>query len=462
MTNIFSSFSARTLMVIFIIWSFSFSSIKRWENYNLIQWDIFQYYSYLPALFIEHDLSYDFMKTVEPDSHWRQLWFYNNEDGTKSMKMTMGLSFLYLPFFLLAHLLAGWLGYTQDGFSVPYQVLLALSCIVYAFIGLCILRKVLLKYFNEHITAITLAVIVFGTNLWSGTVFEPGLSHPYLFMLIAIFLYFTIKWFEQPKYKTIIVAGFTAGLITLIRPTDILYLLIPILFGVTSWKGFTKRLKLFWQNKIQIMVFAVCVFMVFIPQMIHWKYISGHWLLYSYGVERFYFLKPHLLSGLFSYRKGWFIYTPTMLVAIAGIFLLKKYAKDFFWLILIFLPLNVWIILSWWCWWYGGCFGMRPMIESYALLIFPLAACIQFIWEKRILVLKVAFAFLVAGFVGLNLFQSNQYSTTLLHYECTSKELYWNVFGKTNWFEGYEQMEKCPKVDFGGWEDDSYIEKIWD
>ena len=105
---------------------------------------------------------------------------------------------------------------------------------------------------------------------------------------------------------------------------------------------------------------------------------------------------------------------------------------------------------------------MRPMIESYALLIFPLAAFIQFVWMKRSSEIKTIFAILVAFFVGLNLFQSNQYSITLLRYECTSKELYWRVFGETNWFEGYVEMKKCPKVEFGGWEDDSHIEKIWD
>src|ERR1051325_1820594 len=248
------------------------------------------------------------------------------------------------------------------------------------------------------------------------------MSHPYLFMLIALLLYLTIKWLENPNYKIIMLAGFVAGLITLIRPTDILCLLIPLLFGVISFGDLSNRLNMFWKFKTQVLMFALCMFCVFIPQLIHWKYISGHWLLYSYREERFYFLRPHIISGLFSYRKGWFVYTPLMIFAVGGIFLLRKYARDFLWLIITFLPLNVWIILSWWCWWYGGCFGMRPMIESYAMLIFPFASFIQFVWNSRNKILKTAFALLVAFFVGLNLFQSDQYSTSLLHYECTSKK----------------------------------------
>lgn len=444
-----------------IIWVYGLTNYNRWKAYHLIQWDIFQYYSYLPATFIKHDLSYSFMdEEIKKDSHWKNLWILQLGEGKKSMKMTLGLSFLYLPFFLIAHLIAGWFGYARDGFTLPYQILLAMSCVFYAFIAICILRKLLLAYFSELITSIAIVVLVLGTNLWSGTLLEVGLTHPYLMMLIASFLYLTIKWLEKPMYKISIAAGLTAGLIVLIRPTDILVLLIPVLFGVLSFKNVSERVKLFWEHKTHLIVFGICMFIVFIPQMIHWKYISGQWVLYSYGVERFYFLKPHFLSGLFSYRKGWLLYTPVMLLALSGIFLLRKYAREFFWLILIFTVLNVWIVFSWWCWWYGGSFGMRPMIESYALLIFPLAAFIRFVWEKKNWILRTAFIFVFGFFIWLNLFQSNQYKGTLLHWECTSRQLYLSVFGTNEWPKNYQQMLKCPQVEEGGWEEDSHIEKI--
>ncbi len=448
-------------MVLLLIWVFCFGKVRRWESYHLIQWDIFEYYSYLPATFIKHDLSLKFLDSEKEDSHWKNLWTTPQENGKHSVRMTMGLSFLYLPFFLVAHITAGWLGYARDGFTLPYQAAIAFSCVFYAFIGLCVLRKILLKYFDEVITSVSLAVLVFGTNLWSGTLFEPGLTHPYLLMLISIFLYLTIKWIEKPNYKIIIAAGFTAGWIVLIRPTDIIVLLVPLLFGILSWKQFAGRLNLFWKHKLHMVVFGFCLFLVFVPQLLYWKYISGHWIMYSYGVERFYFLKPHLLSGLFSYRKGWLLYTPVMALALIGIFLLRKFAKDLFWLLLIFTLLNTWVLLSWWCWWYGGCFGMRPMIESYALMVFPLAAFIRFVWEKKNYLVRSALAVCLGFFVWLNLFQSNQYSISVLHYECTSKELYLKAFGSMQYPANYEKLLKCPEVEKGGWEEDSHIEKIW-
>lgn len=455
----FSSLSKRILILLLIIWICTLINYSRWKDHHLIQWDIFQYYSYLPATFIKHDLSYKFLES-EKDTHWNKLWVTPLPNGKKSMKMTMGLSFLYLPFFLTAHVIAGWFGYVRDGFNFPYQFMLAISSIFYAFIGIYIVRKLLLKYFNEVVTSITLMVLVLGTNLWSGTLLEIGLTHSYLMMLIAIFLYLTIKWLEKPTYKNIIAAGFTAGLITLIRPTDILVLIIPILFGISSIKNLRERVILFWEYKLHVIVFGVCMFIVFIPQIIHWKYISGEWILYSYGEERFYFLKPHILSGLFSYRKGWLLYTPIMTFALIGFFLLKKYARDFFWLTLIFTVLNSWIVFSWWCWWYGGSFGARALIESYALLVFPLAAFIRFAWQNRNWVAKTSLILVFGFFIWLNLFQSNQYKIRLLHWECTSKKLYWKIFATKEWPQDYKQLLKCPDLKQAEWEEESHIEKF--
>jgi len=39
--------------------------------------------------------------------------------------------------------------------------------------------------------------------------------------------------------------------------------------------------------------------------------------------------------------------------------------------------------LSWWAWWYGGSFGLRAFIDSYSLLIFPLAALLSYFYSGK-------------------------------------------------------------------------------
>ena len=174
-------------------------------------------------------------------------------------------------------------------------------------------------------------------------------------------------------------------------------------------------------------------------QLSYWKYSTGDWIYDAYGEERFYFLKPQIMDGLFSYRKGWLVYTPLMTLALAGFLFLKKKVPELFYPILFFSALNIYIVFSWWCWWYGGSFGARALIESYALLAVPMAATIERLWNSRILV-KAVSTVVCIFFIYLNIFQSRQYRISLLHYENTSKELYWTVFLNNDKPENYENL----------------------
>ena len=85
-------------------------------------------------------------------------------DGQFVMKYPIGMAILYLPFFFIGHLFALLSDYPADGFSWPYQFAISMGGIVYAVIGLFVMRKVLLKYFSDLVTALVLGIIVLATN----------------------------------------------------------------------------------------------------------------------------------------------------------------------------------------------------------------------------------------------------------------------------------------------------------
>jgi hypothetical protein len=181
-----------------------------------------------------------------------------------------------------------------------------------------------------------------------------------------------------------------------------------------------------------------------LPQMIYWYYVSGSFIHYSYPEEaRFYFDNPHIIKGLFSFRKGWFLYTPIILPIVFSLFLLKKYTKEWFFPILVFLIINTYIVLSWPIWWYGGGFGQRAFIDSYPLLIFPLAALIQYLQTKNKII--IAFSLVLAMlFIGLNLFQTRQYRSFAIHWDSMTKEAYFANFGKMKPIDGLDTLFKTP------------------
>ena len=102
-----------------------------------------------------------------------------------------------------------------------------------------------------------------------------------------------------------------------------------------------------------------------------------------------------------------------------------------------------WVLFSWWCWWYGGGFGMRAMIEFYPLFAILLGASFQILFNLK---LKKLLYTIVCVCIGLNLFQTWQYSKTLIHWESMNQKAYFRVFLKTRFPENYDQLLKQPKV----------------
>lgn len=415
-------------------------NLNNWGHTPIIDNDAVSYYAYLPAAVLFHDLSFDFMKDLPADFDGK-IWLETAPNGKPVIRMTMGLALLWLPFFLIAHLAANLLGVQALGYSWPYQLSIFVAAVFYLLVGLVFLRKILLKYFSEAVSAIVLLVVVLATNLMFYVISEPGMSHVYSFALITAFLFYTLKWIDQPNLLTSVGMGLLAGLIVLIRPVNGLVLIFPAAIAVSSLQDLKNRLTGRWK---QILIAGLSAFVVVLPQLMYWKFQTGHFIFNSYmDSGRFYFASPNIWDGLFGFRKGWLVYTPVMLFSVAGLFLLKQQLRMFRTPLLIFLVLFIYVMLSWWCWWYGGSFGSRPMVDVYGLLALPLAAFVAF-FLKRSWLYKIVMSLLLGAFIFLNQFQMSQYRTSLLHWDSMTQKAYFGIFLKKTWPEGYDKMIKIP------------------
>lgn len=433
------------LLIIFTILAYDINDTY-WDDYQkIIYWDVLSYYAYLPATYIYNDISLSFIDK-NPVLYGDKFWPYKTPTGKYAIKTSMGLAFLYAPFFFVAHPMAQMLGYEANGYSPPYKFALTLSALFYLAIGLYFLAKVLRRYFSQTVTAITLISVTIGTNLLHYATAEATMPHSYNFALFSVFLYVSMKWHEKNNLKNSILLGLLSGLIVLIRPTNILVLIIFILWGVYDFNSLQERILLFIKKYYLVAVMAAAFIAVWIPQLIYWKYISGSYWFYSYVGERFYFLHPHIIKGLFGYRKGWLLYTPMMALALTGIGLMYTRLKKLFFPILIFTVLNIYIILSWWSWWYGGGFGLRAFIDSYSLLSIPLAVFISWaLGRKRIYkTICVGIIFIV---IALNIFQIKQYQLAIMHWDSMSEKAYWSIFLKLKQPDNFNQLIKPPDID---------------
>ncbi|MCW3103487.1 MAG: hypothetical protein JWO09_1927 [Bacteroidetes bacterium] len=447
---LFSALSSKNLLrFIALLWLVLFMATQPWKK-NQINGDVTSYYAYLPATFIYHDLKLEKSEYKISENTWL-FWPLVTQEGKKVIKTTMGLSVLYAPFFFIGHCIAPLLNEPQNGYSTPYQFCLLLSAWFYLLTGLYFLRKLLLLYFSDGIAALSILTVYFGTNLFWYSTLEGLMSHGYIFSMLIIFIYQVVKWHRAPSLKRAIAIGFLGGLLTLIRPTMILCFLIFLLFDVYSKETFLRKVKLLQANFKSLLLIGVFSFLVIIPQLLYWHYVTGHWLFFSYEGERFYFDRPHLLEGLFGFRKGWLLYTPIMCFAIIGLFFLRRRLAAFFLPVLTVLLLSVYVLLSWWAWWYGGGFGLRAFVDFYGLFILPIACFYQFVIEQGKRSLKYAILALGSCLVYLNLFQTWQYYKELIHFDSMTKEAYMLGFRATystaEWYEaldapGYERAKQ--------------------
>lgn len=411
----------------------SFFFYPRWKHGGTeaaISWDVSGYYWYLPSVFIYKDLKGQSFK----DSVMRKYAPTNTDfqqgqqldNGNYVMKYSSGMAVMYLPFFTAAHLLSKPLGYEPDGFSAPYQFAIQLGGFLISILGLWYLRKLLLLYYSDKVVAITMLMLVFGSNYLNYAAIDCGMSHCWLFTVYVFLLLNTHYFYTHFTAKYAIRIGLLVGLATLTRPTDILSCIIPLLWGMEgiSIAGVRRRIQLIIEKYRLFLTAVLCAVPVIAIQLVYWKYVSGHWLVYSYAGQEFSWKTPHTLDYAFSYRSGWLLYCPMMLFAFIGLvpFIMKGSNRV---AVVCFFLLNFYIVSAWDIWWYGG----RAMVQSYPVLLFPVAALVKEAVSRKWL--TWLFFPVIVLFVYYNLWLTVQYHTGQLYdSDGMTKRYFWRIVGR--------------------------------
>ena len=432
-TNSLSAWLCLLLIAAIVFFRFVYPPV------NILSWDVFGYYLYLPATFIYHDLRLEDLSWVtalvdkyQSTSTLYQL--YQVQDSFWVIKEGIGLAILNAPAFFISHLYCLVTGLPADGFSLPYQYGFAISGLAYAFIGVFMLRKILLEYFDDTLTSILLILVVAGTNYFQMTAFEGFLTHNYLFTLYTFIIWCSLKWHREQKSWQAICLGLSMGLAVAVRPSEMVCILIPLFWGIYNNETLIRKWQLVKMHWPHLLILVVAVFLGGLPQMAYWKYVTGHWIYYTYqnpgeGLDLW---SPYTLQFLFSFRKGWLIYTPLVVFAIAGHYELLRKNRELFTSFVIYFGINLWIISSWTAWWYGGgSYSQRAMLPSYVLLSITLGYFLEWVRSSS-KTLKIAFSVIFLLIVMLNIFQTWQWATGILDRTRMTKEYYLAIFGKTS------------------------------
>jgi hypothetical protein len=399
---------------------------------GIIRSDGMGYYSYLPAIFIYNDYTQSFIHKKIPIYYEGTgvPEYMETINGQLVDKYFLGTAVMMYPFFITAHWLNIYFHKPADGYSFLYQYFIGLAAVFYAFLGIYFCYR-LLKLFGgrTYESLFICLLILFGTNLYYYAVNEPSMSHAYSFAAISAFLFYSKGVFQNKEKSFIIPALISLGLLILIRPINVLIIFsVPFLAG--SFRQLKEGIVYIFRNYLLFIAGSIIAFLIVSLQFLIWYKQAGSFLVDSYTYERFYFDRPNFINVLFSYRKGFFVYTPLCLLSLAGLFV--TFRKNRFTTIsfLFFFILLIYVFSCWHQWYYGASYGFRPMIEYLSLFGVLLLLALQHIRKKWI---KIIFILICTAAIPVNQIQAYQYRYFILHWDRMDKFKYWKTFLKTGY-----------------------------
>ena len=235
-------YNPKRLMLIFAVFLVLFLVVKIHYTGWAIGSDGLGYYAHLRSAVVDRDLHYanEFLEYNKfghgvPDPYQRTA-----TDHVPN-KYFVGPAILWTPFFLVAHALtieAGNFGFkvVPNGYSVLYQFFIGLGSITYGLIGLILIYRILLYFFQRKEALFAAVLITLSTNVLYYLTTEPTMTHAMSLFAVSLFAYLWIKDLGNRTYRSVLLLGISAGLMTLIRPQDMLFSIVIVM----EWSGIFK------------------------------------------------------------------------------------------------------------------------------------------------------------------------------------------------------------------------------
>lgn len=237
------------------------------------------------------------------------------------------------------------------------------------------------------------------------------MSHVYSFFLIALFIYRVPYYVQKQSVANTLWIAVPLAVAVLLRPTNMIIVLYLLLYQVNTFKELKKRANLLIAHWPHLLLMLATLLIVFIPQMHYWHLVTGKWFVYSYQYSKtenesfIYWNSPKIGKVLFGKVSGWLIYSPVMILSMAGLVWMIAKNKAQVWAILAVFLLILYINASWWCYTFDCGFGYRNLVEYYPVLAIPLAFMIDKmnIFKTKARRFTILAAFILLSFINLRM-----------------------------------------------------------
>ena len=173
--------------------------------------------------------------------------FTNDEaefGGHGAGQYAFGAPILWSPFFVVGHV---WLSALNllggdlrvDGYYFPYQRAIGLGTLLYGFVGLVLIYRVLRKYFSSGLACLsTLGLCGSSFLIWYLTV-DNSMVHGVSMFATTLFLFLWHRFRDVPTRVPWVWLGASAGVMAMVRWQNIAFVVLPL--GDLLWSSWCAR-----------------------------------------------------------------------------------------------------------------------------------------------------------------------------------------------------------------------------
>jgi hypothetical protein len=335
-------------------------------------------------------------------------------------KYTIGMAVVLSPFFFIGHVFAIVLQrlgipVAAHGLSWPYEFFYSAGSVLLGLCGMYLAYRAARTRFGSFPAVVAVAGIWFASPLFYYLAIVPSMSHAVSQFLIPAFLYLALTRDWLGERRTKLLMGFTLGFAALVRPQDVLFMIVPLCLILLQWKDERKAvpkdlLALCW---IGCVVALAISFQLLVYKVQFIDLASVPYLIEGTTDQRntsFDWAHPKVASVLFSGFHGLFAWHPIVLLAVVGAFLSVRRHGEFVALLLAFF-LQAYLISSWYNWWQGASFGGRMFSSCSFVFVMGLAS----LWSRaKTSLTSQAVVLLTSGFIVWNLLLALQFTSRMI------------------------------------------------
>jgi hypothetical protein len=310
-----------------------------------VQHDGIGYFVYLHSVVVDHDLNLSDEYAAAARAHIPgSPPTERTATGLRPDFFPVGPALLSLPAYLVA-LASHPSGEPQ--FGRPFTLAFVLASLLYGLLALALTYRLTRAVVGApHAAALGVLATAFATPFFYYLLYEPSYSHTFSAFMVTAFLYYWWRTREERSPRAWLVLGVLGGLMALTRWQDGPLLAITLL----DLRRARQRL----------LLLAPGVLLAFSPQLWTDRVLFGSWLPDRPPREPLQWWPGHYLDVLFSSNRGLFVWTPIMVAAVIGFYLLpdRKLKLAGLYALLAETVINGTVF----DWWGGYSFGMRRFL----------------------------------------------------------------------------------------------------